>query len=177
MEESKEVEGFQQLLSARTQVSPPRHGNFGGSPPPIFGVPPFGGGGIHRPLPQEFIEELLSPPFGGMIAFVKEAEALLEKGQLERLRGEEGKGGGRGVWEGGGAHFWGHPAPTMSPFPARVTQLARGFSNTWKASVESLSQDVMRSFSNFKNGTGIIQVGAQGILGRGGGAQRILGGG
>ncbi|XP_054663648.1 vacuolar protein sorting-associated protein 52 homolog [Grus americana] len=96
VEESKEVEGFQQLLSART---------------------------------QEFIEEILSPPFGGMIAFVKEAEALLEKGQLERLRGEE----------------------------ARVTQLARGFSATWKASVESLSQDVMRSFSNFKNGTGIIQ--------------------
>ncbi|NXK23640.1 VPS52 protein, partial [Arenaria interpres] len=58
VEESKEVEGFQQLLSART---------------------------------QEFIEEILSPPFGGMIAFVKEAEALLEKGQLERLRGEEGK--------------------------------------------------------------------------------------
>ncbi|XP_074423718.1 vacuolar protein sorting-associated protein 52 homolog isoform X1 [Larus michahellis] len=96
VEESKEVEGFQQLLSART---------------------------------QEFIEEILSPPFGGMIAFVKEAEALLEKGQLERLRGEE----------------------------VRVTQLARGFSSTWKASVESLSQDVMRSFSNFKNGTGIIQ--------------------
>ncbi|XP_010568222.1 PREDICTED: vacuolar protein sorting-associated protein 52 homolog [Haliaeetus leucocephalus] len=96
VEESKEVEGFQQLLSART---------------------------------QEFIEEILSPPFGGMIAFVKEAEALLEKGQLERLRGEE----------------------------ARVTQLARGFSSTWKAAVESLSQDVMRSFSNFKNGTGIIQ--------------------
>ncbi|NXO01297.1 VPS52 protein, partial [Rhinopomastus cyanomelas] len=96
VEESKEVEGFQQLLSART---------------------------------QEFIEELLSPPFGGMIAFVKEAEALLEKGQLEKLRGEE----------------------------ARVTQLVRGFSSTWKSSVEALSQDVMRSFSNFKNGTGIIQ--------------------
>uniref|UniRef100_A0A8C3CPZ9 VPS52 subunit of GARP complex n=1 Tax=Cairina moschata TaxID=8855 RepID=A0A8C3CPZ9_CAIMO len=57
VEESKEVEGFQQLLSART---------------------------------QEFIEEILSPPFGGMIAFVKEAEALIEKGQQERLRGEEG---------------------------------------------------------------------------------------
>ncbi|XP_068025882.1 vacuolar protein sorting-associated protein 52 homolog isoform X2 [Melanerpes formicivorus] len=96
VEESKEVEGFQQLLSART---------------------------------QEFIEELLAPPFGGMISFVKEAEALLEKGQMEKLRGEE----------------------------ARVTQLARGFSSSWKASVEALSQDVMRSFSNFKNGTSIIQ--------------------
>ncbi|CAK6981574.1 vacuolar protein sorting-associated protein 52 homolog [Scomber scombrus] len=95
-DDSKEVEGFQQLLLART---------------------------------QEFIEEILSPPFGGMIAFVKEAEALLEKGQLDRLKNEE----------------------------ARITQLIRGFSSTWKQSVESMSQDVMRSFTNFKNGTSIIQ--------------------
>uniref|UniRef100_F7H853 Vacuolar protein sorting-associated protein 52 homolog n=1 Tax=Macaca mulatta TaxID=9544 RepID=F7H853_MACMU len=79
---------------------------------------------------QEFIEELLSPPFGGLVAFVKEAEALIERGQAERLRGEE----------------------------ARVTQLIRGFGSSWKSSVESLSQDVMRSFTNFRNGTSIIQV-------------------
>ncbi|XP_006860415.1 PREDICTED: vacuolar protein sorting-associated protein 52 homolog isoform X3 [Chrysochloris asiatica] len=78
---------------------------------------------------QEFIEELLSPPFGGLVAFVKEAEALIERGQAERLRGEE----------------------------ARVTQLIRGFGSSWKTSVESLSQDVMRSFTNFRNGTSIIQ--------------------
>ncbi|KAK2492328.1 hypothetical protein MC885_010551 [Smutsia gigantea] len=78
---------------------------------------------------QEFIEELLSPPFGGLVAFVKEAEALVERGQAERLRGEE----------------------------ARVTQLIRGFGSSWKSSVESLSQDVMRSFTNFRNGTSIIQ--------------------
>ncbi|KAG8512146.1 Vacuolar protein sorting-associated protein 52, partial [Galemys pyrenaicus] len=78
---------------------------------------------------QEFIEELLSPPFGGLMAFVKEAEALIERGQAERLRGEE----------------------------ARVTQLIRGFGSSWKSSVESLSQDVMRSFTNFRNGTSIIQ--------------------
>uniref|UniRef100_A0A8C2PYD0 Vacuolar protein sorting-associated protein 52 homolog n=1 Tax=Cyprinus carpio TaxID=7962 RepID=A0A8C2PYD0_CYPCA len=95
-DDSKEVEGFQQLLLART---------------------------------QEFIEEILSPPFGGMIAFVKESEALIEKGQLDKLRNDE----------------------------ARITQLVRGFSSTWKQSVEALSQDVMRSFTNFKNGTSIIQ--------------------
>ncbi|KAM8884079.1 vacuolar protein sorting-associated protein 52 homolog [Synchiropus picturatus] len=78
---------------------------------------------------QEFIEEILSPPFGGMIAFVKEAEALMEKGHLERLKNDE----------------------------ARITQLVRGFSSTWKSSVELMSQDVMRSFTNFKNGTSIIQ--------------------
>ncbi|KAM9419479.1 vacuolar protein sorting-associated protein 52 homolog [Salvelinus alpinus] len=95
-DDSKEVEGFQQLLQARS---------------------------------QEFIEEILSSPFGGMIAFVKESEALTEKGQLDRLKNDE----------------------------ARITQLVRGFSSTWKQSVEALSQDVMRSFTNFKNGTGIIQ--------------------
>ncbi|XP_038822238.1 vacuolar protein sorting-associated protein 52 homolog [Salvelinus namaycush] len=95
-DDSKEVEGFQQLLQARN---------------------------------QEFIEEILSSPFGGMIAFVKESEALTEKGQLDRLKNDE----------------------------ARITQLVRGFSSTWKQSVEALSQDVMRSFTNFKNGTGIIQ--------------------
>ncbi|KAM9824191.1 vacuolar protein sorting-associated protein 52 homolog [Neosynchiropus ocellatus] len=78
---------------------------------------------------QEFIEEILSPPFGGMIAFVKEAEGLMERGHLERLRNDE----------------------------ARITQLVRGFSATWKSSVELMSQDVMRSFTNFKNGTSIIQ--------------------
>ncbi|XP_043090050.1 vacuolar protein sorting-associated protein 52 homolog [Puntigrus tetrazona] len=95
-DDSKEVEGFQQLLLART---------------------------------QEFIEEILSPPFGGMIAFVKESEALMEKGQLDKLKNDE----------------------------ARITQLVRGFSSSWKQSVEALSQDVMRSFTNFKNGTSIIQ--------------------
>ncbi|XP_028296731.1 vacuolar protein sorting-associated protein 52 homolog isoform X2 [Gouania willdenowi] len=78
---------------------------------------------------QEFIEELLSAPFGGMISFVKEAEALMENGQLERLKNEE----------------------------ARITQLVRGFSSSWKQSVETMSHDVMRSFTNFKNGTSIIQ--------------------
>lgn len=48
---------------------------------------------------QEFIEELLSPPFGGLVAFVKEAEALIERGQAERLRGEEGM---QMMWSGGG---------------------------------------------------------------------------
>ncbi|KAL7858720.1 hypothetical protein AOLI_G00188220 [Acnodon oligacanthus] len=95
-DDSKEVEGFQQLLRART---------------------------------QEFIEEILAPPFGGMITFVKESEALMEKGQLEKLKNDE----------------------------VRITQLVRGFSSTWKQSVEALSQDVMRSFTNFKNGTSIIQ--------------------
>ncbi|XP_072315717.1 vacuolar protein sorting-associated protein 52 homolog [Eucyclogobius newberryi] len=95
-DDSKEVEGFQQLLLART---------------------------------QEFIEEILSAPFGGMISFVKEAEGLMEKGQLDKLKNDE----------------------------VRITQLVRGFASSWKQSVETMSHEVMRSFTNFKNGTSIIQ--------------------
>ncbi|KAG7273066.1 hypothetical protein CRUP_010038, partial [Coryphaenoides rupestris] len=79
-DDSKEVEGFQQLLLART---------------------------------QEFIEELLASPFGGLISFVKEAEGLMERGQLERLKNDE----------------------------ARISQLVRGFSASWKHSVEAMSQE------------------------------------
>ena len=32
----------------------------------------------------------MSPPFGGMIAFVKESEGLMERGQLDRLKNDEG---------------------------------------------------------------------------------------
>uniref|UniRef100_UPI00359019D4 vacuolar protein sorting-associated protein 52 homolog isoform X2 n=1 Tax=Myxine glutinosa TaxID=7769 RepID=UPI00359019D4 len=95
-EDSKEVEGFQQLLNART---------------------------------QEFVEELLAPPFGGMVAFVKDTESHLEKGQLDKLRQSE----------------------------SQVVALVRGFAATWKQAIEAISEDVMRSFTNFKNGTGIIQ--------------------
>lgn len=106
-----------------------------GVPPSFFGVPPFnkgvrgsrgGGGDCHRALPQEFIEEILSPPFGGMIAFVKEAEALLEKGQLERLRGEEGKQGEgtRTNFGGPPPHFSSTPkggsSPSFPPLPPKL---------------------------------------------------------
>ncbi|XP_039862590.1 vacuolar protein sorting-associated protein 52 homolog isoform X3 [Simochromis diagramma] len=85
-DDSKEVEGFQQLLLART---------------------------------QEFIEEILSPPFGGMIAFVKEAEALMEKGQLDRLKNDE----------------------------ARITQLV-GIRTSWRSVHQQLSKCYVFSFTN-----------------------------
>lgn len=38
---------------------------------------------------QEFIEEILTPHFGGMMTFVKEAELLQERGQLDALKNQE----------------------------------------------------------------------------------------
>ena len=40
---------------------------------------------------QEYIEEILSPYFGGMMSFVKEAESHLERGHGDILKGQESK--------------------------------------------------------------------------------------
>ncbi len=74
--------------------------------------------------------QVLSPYFGGILGFVKENEPLLERGEKDRIKVDE----------------------------KRVQQLVRGFSNDWKRSIEDLNQDIMHSFSNFKNGTAILQV-------------------
>ncbi|XP_060590852.1 vacuolar protein sorting-associated protein 52 homolog [Ruditapes philippinarum] len=78
---------------------------------------------------HEFIEEVLTPHFGGMIMFVKDLEGHIERGNMEALRNEE----------------------------QRVTQLVRGFNSDWKRALEYINQEVMRSFTNFKNGTQILQ--------------------
>jgi len=43
-------------------------------------------------------------------------------------------------------------------FLGRIQQLVRGFAADWKKSIENINQEIMRSFSNFKNGTTILQV-------------------
>ncbi|ESP04479.1 hypothetical protein LOTGIDRAFT_223857 [Lottia gigantea] len=78
---------------------------------------------------QEYIEEILSPHFGGMITFVKDCEVILERGQVDSLKKEE----------------------------KRVQMIVRGFNSDWKRALELINQDVMRAFTNFKNGTQILQ--------------------
>ncbi|XP_066919822.1 vacuolar protein sorting-associated protein 52 homolog [Clytia hemisphaerica] len=78
---------------------------------------------------QEYIEEVLSPYFGGMMTFVKETEPMIERGQAQSIRVNEGQ----------------------------VTQLVRDFAVRWKAAIEGMNSELMRSFSNFKNGTQILQ--------------------
>ena len=50
-------------------------------------------------------------------------------------------------------------APTI-PFNSegRVTQLVRQFNEIWKRAIETMNGEVMKSFSNFRNGTQILQV-------------------
>ena len=48
--------------------------------------------------------------------------------------------------------------PSCPLFVGRIQQLVRGFGAEWKRSIEVLNQEVMHSFTNFKNGTAILQV-------------------
>ncbi|XP_065185383.1 vacuolar protein sorting-associated protein 52 homolog [Sycon ciliatum] len=77
----------------------------------------------------EFVEEALAPGFGGLMTFVKDTEPLVERGQAGRVKVDQG----------------------------RLQQIVRGFSNDWKRNIDAINQDVMRSFSNFKNGQAILQ--------------------
>ncbi|XP_046548963.1 vacuolar protein sorting-associated protein 52 homolog isoform X1 [Haliotis rubra] len=95
---------------------------------------------------QEYIEEILAPHFGGMITFVKDCEVILERGQAEQLKQEE----------------------------RRVQQIVRGFNNDWKKALETINQDVMRSFTNFKNGTQILQGGLTQLIQYYHGFQKVL---
>ncbi|CAD5112736.1 DgyrCDS1955 [Dimorphilus gyrociliatus] len=78
---------------------------------------------------HEYIEETLMPHFGGMIMFVKEAEDIVERGGSDGLKQQE----------------------------ARINQIVRGFNTDWKRAIESINSQIMKSFTNFKNGTQILQ--------------------
>lgn len=79
---------------------------------------------------REYVEEMLSPHFGGMISFVKDCERLLEQERFEQLKTEE----------------------------YRVTGLVRSFSLGWKKAIDDINKDIMVSFTNFKVGTSILQM-------------------
>lgn len=77
---------------------------------------------------QEFVEETLMPSFGGMIAFVKEVEPLLETAPAK-----------------------------VTVDNVRIERIVRTFSAEYKRAIEALNSDVVVSFPNFKNGTAILQ--------------------
>eukprot|EP01135_Chromosphaera_perkinsii_P012212 Nk52_evm31s2612 gene=Nk52_evmTU31s2612 len=79
---------------------------------------------------QEFVEVALYPHIGNMIEFVKEKEAdpMIES-QEPVARGEE----------------------------SCILEIIQTFSRNWKHAIDSANVEVMKSFSNFNNGTSILQ--------------------
>ncbi|XP_039256225.1 vacuolar protein sorting-associated protein 52 homolog [Styela clava] len=78
---------------------------------------------------QEYIEEVLSSHFLTLITFIKQVEPLSDSSQMDLLKKAE----------------------------HRVMPLVRSFTKNWKTSIQSINQEVMNSFTNFKNGTSILQ--------------------
>ncbi|XP_012275317.1 vacuolar protein sorting-associated protein 52 homolog [Orussus abietinus] len=78
---------------------------------------------------SEYVEEILSPHFGGIIQLVKESETSMEKGQSEDSKRYEGK----------------------------ALTLVQSFTNTWKRALEEINREVLRSFPSLVLGAALVQ--------------------
>lgn len=81
---------------------------------------------------SEYVEEILSPHFGGLIQFVKEGEQILEsnKNNDQETRALERKS----------------------------LSLVASFSTGWKQSLEEIHREVLVSFPNLVTGSGLLQL-------------------
>uniref|UniRef100_A0A6A7G1B6 Vacuolar protein sorting-associated protein 52 homolog n=2 Tax=Hirondellea gigas TaxID=1518452 RepID=A0A6A7G1B6_9CRUS len=77
----------------------------------------------------EYIHEVLSHDFGPMLSYAHTAQQLLDAGDTQGLKQTEGM----------------------------ALNVARSFTNSWRAAVEQLNNQVMQCFSNFRTGTSILQ--------------------
>lgn len=75
----------------------------------------------------DYVEELLDPHFGGMLRFVKDCEAFLEKNDQNSLAREEPK----------------------------ITNIVKSFNNGWRKAIDDINHEVMQNFTNFKCGNNI----------------------
>ncbi|KAG8039551.1 hypothetical protein G9C98_008194 [Cotesia typhae] len=78
---------------------------------------------------SEYVEEILSPYFGGIIQLVKESEALIEKGLTDELKRHE----------------------------SRAIDLVQSFTNNWKQSLEQINSEILKSFPNLVLGGALVQ--------------------
>ncbi|XP_011301646.1 vacuolar protein sorting-associated protein 52 homolog isoform X2 [Fopius arisanus] len=78
---------------------------------------------------SEYVEEVLSPHFGGIIQLVKESEAMIEKGLTDDLKRQE----------------------------PRAFDLVKSFTNNWKHSLEEINREVLKSFPNLVLGAALVQ--------------------
>lgn len=78
---------------------------------------------------SEYAEEILSPHFGELIQFVKEAERKLQSGEVKLIQHEEG----------------------------RVIKIITSFSSNWKVALDTINRDVMSSFPSFRTGANVLQ--------------------
>ena len=78
----------------------------------------------------EYVDEILSPHFGGIMQFVKECEIMLEKEQIDDIRRQE----------------------------RRSLALVASFSANWKRALEELNREVLLSFPSLVTGSTLLQL-------------------
>uniref|UniRef100_A0A1I7VCG2 Vacuolar protein sorting-associated protein 52 homolog n=1 Tax=Loa loa TaxID=7209 RepID=A0A1I7VCG2_LOALO len=79
---------------------------------------------------NEYVLLMLRPHFGDLMSFVTECEPLIEQGHKQLL----------------------------IRYSDNVTKIVRSFCANWKKSIDAINNEIVRSFTNFKNGTNILQV-------------------
>ncbi|XP_065323299.1 vacuolar protein sorting-associated protein 52 homolog isoform X3 [Gordionus sp. m RMFG-2023] len=81
---------------------------------------------------DEFAEEILSPYFGGMISLVREIESSADDPQV--------------VWE------------RLKAKTNLIRAIIKFFNEDRSKAIEAMNSEIMQSFTNFKNGTNVLQV-------------------
>uniref|UniRef100_A0A7E4W8C4 Vacuolar protein sorting-associated protein 52 homolog n=1 Tax=Panagrellus redivivus TaxID=6233 RepID=A0A7E4W8C4_PANRE len=76
-----------------------------------------------------YVEEVLYPHFHALIQFVNECEPLIEQNHAQLL----------------------------ARHTTKVMPLVRSFGADWKRSIEAINHEVLQSFTNYKNGSNILQ--------------------
>ncbi|XP_034948479.1 vacuolar protein sorting-associated protein 52 homolog [Chelonus insularis] len=79
---------------------------------------------------SEYVEEILSPYFGGIIQLVKESETLIEKGLTE---------------------------DAVKLHESRALDLVQSFTNNWKRSLSDINSEILKSFPNLVLGAALVQ--------------------
>ncbi|VDM60496.1 unnamed protein product [Angiostrongylus costaricensis] len=77
----------------------------------------------------DFVEVTLQPHFSQMLSFVTECEPLVQQGHTQLL----------------------------TRYNDKLTAVIQSFSANWRRSIDTINGEVVKSFTNFKNGTNILQ--------------------
>uniref|UniRef100_A0A158PB29 Vacuolar protein sorting-associated protein 52 homolog n=1 Tax=Angiostrongylus cantonensis TaxID=6313 RepID=A0A158PB29_ANGCA len=77
----------------------------------------------------DFVEVTLQPHFSQMLSFVTECEPLVQQGHTQLL----------------------------VRYNDKLTAVIQSFSANWRRSIDTINGEVVKSFTNFKNGTNILQ--------------------
>ncbi|KAK6746746.1 hypothetical protein RB195_000172 [Necator americanus] len=77
----------------------------------------------------EFVEATLQPHFSPLLSFVSECEPLVQQGHTHLL----------------------------VRYNDKLTAVVQSFSANWRRSIDAINGEVVKSFTNFKNGTNILQ--------------------